>query len=233
MIYNVGTGGGATSADKIDYDNTDSGLEATNVQDGIDELNSNLGDVSEITTQTYPSVVSYIQYCITEGILPDLNSVALIPNMTSNTTPRGIAKTDCSYSSAHGQWPTSFDGGNNAYKAFDGVDNFEGLTEYTDDNVKKYVEYDFVSNVILKKLEVKYRTSENRTGLYFDYYDVTNNNWVNFYLNTDLRSNGVISSINKILDTPVTTNKIRVRTDGGRSGTRMVICSIQAYCSSI
>lgn len=42
MIYNVGTGGGATSADKIDYDNTDSGLEATNVQDGIDELNSNL-----------------------------------------------------------------------------------------------------------------------------------------------------------------------------------------------
>ena len=48
MIYNVG-GGGATSADKIDYDNTDSGLQAENVQDGIDELNSNLAQIGELT----------------------------------------------------------------------------------------------------------------------------------------------------------------------------------------
>lgn len=41
MIYNVG-GGGATSAENISYDNTESQLQAKNVQDGIDELNGNL-----------------------------------------------------------------------------------------------------------------------------------------------------------------------------------------------
>lgn len=44
MIYNVG-GGGANNAENVNYDNTDSGLEATNVQDGIDELNSNLTEL--------------------------------------------------------------------------------------------------------------------------------------------------------------------------------------------
>ena len=43
MIYNVGQGGGASSADRINYDNTESQLEATNVQDAIDEIDGNLG----------------------------------------------------------------------------------------------------------------------------------------------------------------------------------------------
>ena len=39
MLYGAG---GASSAEKVSYDNTESGLEADNVQDAIDEVNSNL-----------------------------------------------------------------------------------------------------------------------------------------------------------------------------------------------
>ena len=41
MIFNVGSGG-ASSADKVKYDNSTSGLEATNVQGAIDEVNNSL-----------------------------------------------------------------------------------------------------------------------------------------------------------------------------------------------
>lgn len=41
MLYGAG---GASSAEDVSYDNTTSGLEADNVQDAIDEVNSNLGE---------------------------------------------------------------------------------------------------------------------------------------------------------------------------------------------
>ena len=43
MIFNVGAGGGASTADKVKYDNTERGLKATNVQGAVDEINSSLG----------------------------------------------------------------------------------------------------------------------------------------------------------------------------------------------
>ena len=46
MIFNVGAGGGASTADKVKYDNTESGLQSDNVQGAVDELNSSL-------TETY------------------------------------------------------------------------------------------------------------------------------------------------------------------------------------
>ena len=42
MIFNVGAGGGASTADKVKYDNTESGLQSDNVQGAVDELNSSL-----------------------------------------------------------------------------------------------------------------------------------------------------------------------------------------------
>ncbi len=61
MIFNVGAGG-ASSADKVKYDNSISGLEATNVQGAIDEVNNSLncksftllGSVSYVS-QTSPT----------------------------------------------------------------------------------------------------------------------------------------------------------------------------------
>lgn len=41
----MGNSGSVLPADKVSYDNTTSGLEAENVQDAIDEVNSNLGNV--------------------------------------------------------------------------------------------------------------------------------------------------------------------------------------------
>ncbi|MCQ2053055.1 MAG: hypothetical protein MJZ03_03885 [archaeon] len=154
--------------------------------------------------------------------------ISLIPKLESNHGDNGEASTDCSYSSAIGQWPTAFDGGNNAYKAFDQNYGNDGLTEYGDDNVKRYVQYTFNSPIKLKRMEVKYRTSSGSTGLYFDYYDIATSQWVNFYSQTDLVSTNVTTLV-KELDALVETNKIRVRTDGGRSATRMVICDISAY----
>lgn len=47
-----GSGGGSITAADVSYDNTDSGLDATNAQDAIDEVKSDLGgkvDSSQIT----------------------------------------------------------------------------------------------------------------------------------------------------------------------------------------
>lgn len=43
MIFNMGAGG-ASTAEAVQYDNSNSGLEATNVQGAVDEVNSNLAD---------------------------------------------------------------------------------------------------------------------------------------------------------------------------------------------
>lgn len=56
MIYNVGGGAGG-SAENINYDNTESGLQAENVQDAVDEINTNL--------------VAHFNYWIENGFLPD------------------------------------------------------------------------------------------------------------------------------------------------------------------
>lgn len=52
VLKNAG-GGGASSADQVSYDNSNSGLEAENVQEAVDELASNAGTVgSQIQTLT-------------------------------------------------------------------------------------------------------------------------------------------------------------------------------------
>ena len=56
MATNIRSISGASSADKVSYDNTNSGLEATNVQGAIDEVNHTLADliiVDSITTEDY------------------------------------------------------------------------------------------------------------------------------------------------------------------------------------
>ena len=45
--------GGASTADKIKYDNTESGLQSTNVQGAVDELNNSLTYYDEETDTLY------------------------------------------------------------------------------------------------------------------------------------------------------------------------------------
>ena len=44
MIFNMSTGG-ASTADKVKYNNTESGLQSTDVQGAIDEVNSSLNEL--------------------------------------------------------------------------------------------------------------------------------------------------------------------------------------------
>lgn len=53
VLKNAGGGGGASSADQVSYDNSDTGLEAENVQEAVDELATNAGTASsQIQTLT-------------------------------------------------------------------------------------------------------------------------------------------------------------------------------------
>ena len=47
MIFNMSTGG-ASTADKVKYNNTESGLKSTDVQGAIDEVNSSLNNYSDV-----------------------------------------------------------------------------------------------------------------------------------------------------------------------------------------
>ena len=51
MIFNMSTGG-ASTADKIKYDNTESGLQSTNVQGAVDELNNSLNSLVKLKNQS-------------------------------------------------------------------------------------------------------------------------------------------------------------------------------------
>lgn len=56
------------SADMVGYDNTDSGMTATDVQDAIDELNSDIGDLSNLQTTNKSSVVDAINEVVSSGV---------------------------------------------------------------------------------------------------------------------------------------------------------------------
>lgn len=150
MIYNVGNGG-ATSADKIDYDNTDSGLQAENVQDGIDELNSNLGDISDIETSTLNSVAKLLQYWIDKGELSDPNMTTLVPKMTSATSPSGIVT------------QSNQESGNPAWHVFDQLDDY--WSAGSGHGTNQYVCYQFTNPVIPKKFALRAFKDNNGTQI--------------------------------------------------------------------
>ena len=67
-----GGGGGATDADEISYDNTASGLAGDNVQEAIDEVVDDIGDLSDLETTDKSDIVSAINEV--NGITDDLQT---------------------------------------------------------------------------------------------------------------------------------------------------------------
>ena len=132
--------GGASTADKVKYDNTESGLQATEVQGAIDEVNNSLGDVSTIGGSKYTSIISLLQKWIDDGILTDPNMSALIPTMTGTSSEVGtiFASEDLS----------------NAYKAFDNNDNTQWLAGASATN--NYIGFNFNESKTVKKILFKY-----------------------------------------------------------------------------
>lgn len=66
MIFNVGAGGGASTADKVKYNNTESGLQSDNVQGAVDELNNSLNKINNLSTnkKSLSNVTGALIYCI-------------------------------------------------------------------------------------------------------------------------------------------------------------------------
>lgn len=87
----TGGGGGASSADQVSYDNTDSGLTATNVQDAIDEI-KDLDDMqdralAELSEENDNQQLE-IDYAINTG-----SKNILTPTLTSESTKEGVTCT--------------------------------------------------------------------------------------------------------------------------------------------
>lgn len=130
-----------TVARNIAYDNSESGIEAVNVQGAIDKVSESLGDISNIGNDNYNSVEKLLRYYIDNGYLPDINNVALVPTMTSNTSPSGVVSASSEVATSERQ----------AYKAFDGNDTTRWAVETT--NSTDYLQYKFASPVVVKKIE--------------------------------------------------------------------------------
>lgn len=117
----------------------------------VKELNSSLGDISNIGNTTYNSVEKILQYYIDNGYLPDLKSMALIPVMTSNTTPSGVASAISEYSNSP------------AYYAFRNLYDDTTNTECWMANDSKgtshsnlWLMYKFPEAVTVKKFRIRY-----------------------------------------------------------------------------
>ena len=61
MIFNMSTGG-ASTADKVKYNNTESGLQSTDVQGAIDEVNSSLTEMKNDEWSEEITLNSYVSY---------------------------------------------------------------------------------------------------------------------------------------------------------------------------
>ena len=118
----------------------------------VQELNSSIGDISGFITDTYDSIGAYIQYCVDNGYLPDIDRYPLIPTMTSNTAPSGVASASNVYSSDY-----------DAYKAFD-----DDISTWWDANggVGNWLQYKFTKKVCVKKLIAKDNNGTNHMGVF-------------------------------------------------------------------
>lgn len=128
--------GSATALDTYEeiMANTESGkfAGAKGVKEGFSKINNSLQTIDD-----------RIQWYIDNGYLPDPNLIALIPTMTSNTAPSGVASASTEYAG----------GGFNAFQAFDGKDStfWSGEQNLTSG---QWLQYQFANAVIAKKITI-------------------------------------------------------------------------------
>ena len=137
----------------------------------IDELNSSL------------------KYWIENGYLPDPNLVALIPTMTSNTTPYGEASASSEDSSSHAAW-----------KAFNG--NYKSETNYWEtasSTSNGWLQYKFVNPVRVRRLFLYLNCASWGTGQVSD---------LNFILQASNDGSNFIDLSEELTAVYDTTNKL-------------------------
>ena len=138
VMSEIQSGAVAPSAANVSYDNTTSGLTADDVQEAIDELSGNASIRYDQSTH-YIQVKDNGTWYNYKYYNPSAPSVALIPTMTSNSTPSGTASASTE--------ATGFD----AYKAFDN-DNTTHWAANT--NANEYLQYEFDDSATALSIEI-------------------------------------------------------------------------------
>lgn len=109
-LFTVPGGSGSSSADDVSYDNTESGLFATNVQMAIDELANNSGGTA--TTTTYDNTTSGLSSDNVQGALDELKviSTSIQPIAKTSAMTQAVGK------DSNGQlWTEPGGGGGNTF----------------------------------------------------------------------------------------------------------------------
>ncbi|MBO5208478.1 MAG: discoidin domain-containing protein [Lachnospiraceae bacterium] len=132
--------------------NTDPGKVAGAL--ALKEVNDSLGDISGFTNEEYSSLGAFLQYCVDNGYLPDVNLVALIPLMTSNSyTYSGTEYVNGTYvASAISEYS-----GRSAYKAFNGSATNADTNIWTSNSQSPpiWLQIELPSAVSVKKAKIK------------------------------------------------------------------------------
>ena len=134
----------------------------------LKNVNNSIGDILGFTNDTYDSIGTYIQYCVDNGYLPDPNLIALIPTMTSNTTPSGVV----SAINADSNYP--------AYYAFDNNNDTAWWSKSTSNG---WIAYKFPSAKCVTKalLIPTYDGGGARVKNYKIQASNDGNNWITLY----------------------------------------------------
>ena len=174
-----------------------------------------LADSTALATLTASTdAVDYLVRC--KGWI---TSKALVPIMTSDTTPRG---------EAFGLTPAS---GNQAYKAFDN----NSSTFYAETNLSSgsgaYVGYDFKKLVNIKKIDVIYYNLPSTAVAKVQYYNSDNDTWVDASDELTILANGVLQSFNINTDAKSTKWRLYKVSSAYSGGDRFPICTLQFYSS--
>ena len=172
----VGDGGSTT---KPSTDAIHSIWEETSISALNDKVNSSLGDISGFTNTTYDSIGDFIQYCVDNGYLPDISTIALIPTMTSDTTPSGVV-------SASSTSPDYL-----AWRAFRNTYDEYGWSP-TANSGASWIKYDFGYKTIIKRLEMRlYSFASAGDGVGFNFTLSGSNDgsaWTEIYNNINISS---------------------------------------------
>ena len=147
----------------------------------LKNVNNSIGDISEITNPTYPSVGAFLKYCVDNGFLPDVNAIPLVPKMTSDTTPYGEA------------FGSGLDP-NADYHYYYAFDKNDSTHAWLNTPTNAYVGYKFTKSVCAKRVSIK---TVNSDGVRIKNFKIqaSNNNstWSDIYTgtyanNTDLQT---------------------------------------------
>lgn len=112
------------------------------VANEITSVNNSIGDISGFTNATYDSIGDYIQYCVDNGFLPDINIIPLVPKMTSDTMPYGEA------------FGSGLDSGGN-YHYYYAFDKNDSTNVWFNAPTNTYVGYKFTTPVCVKRVSMK------------------------------------------------------------------------------